>query len=340
MKKIILLLLTAVVLAFSAMAQTNIVTGIVRNPQGDPLHFAFVQNEQKQGVFTDSLGNFNISVTPNSVLRVNCAGYRDTSFALTGKQSNLNITLFEAVNVAAKTSSVAGEANRANTANVKSTMGDEILLQNNVASQTFDAARGATLPVFNPKEETQGSRYLLKGWVHGFVINSKGETVQDPHFLFAYDKMGGELLLTKDKQSAIDIDRGLVKSFTLYDNLNNAYTFENVPEVDKFHYVQLIAAGNKYKIYKFIKTTFVKANYTTDGVMSEGNNYDEYVDEDTYYVYNVQSNSLQKISLKKKAIKESFAKDADKLSKFMSDHSSDTIDDNYLASLGEYMNEQ
>jgi hypothetical protein len=324
---------------YSASAQTITLTGTVRNTSGDPLHFAFLQNEQKQGAFTDSMGNYSIAVMPNSRLKVNCAGYRDTSFIVTGKETTLNITMYGAVTIAGKTSSVGAAANSANTANVKSTLGDEITMQNDAANPTFSASRGDMLPVFNPKEETQGSRYLLKGWAHGFVVNSKGETIQDPHFLFAYDKMGGGLLLTKDKLSAIEIDRGLVTSFTLYDNANIAYAFENVPQIDKFHYSEVISSGNKYKIYKFIKTTFVKANYTTDGVMSQGNNYDEYVDEDTYYVYNVKTNALQKITLKKKAIKDGFTTDADKLNKFMSDHSSDTIDEGYLASLGEYMNE-
>lgn len=321
-----------------ATAQTNTITGIVRSSQGYPLHFAFVQNEQKQGAFTDSLGNFSIAATPNSKLHVNCAGFRDTSFIVTGKQ-DLNIILFEAVNVSAKISSVSGAANQANTSNVKSTLGDEITLQNSVSNRTFDAARGAILPVFNPKDETQGSRYLLKGWVHGFVVNAKGETVQDPHFLFAYDKMGGGLLLTKDKQSAIEIDRDLVSSFSLYGNADNVYTFENVPLIDKFHYVELISSGSKYKIYKAIKTTFEKANYTTDGVMSEGHNYDEYTDNATYYVLNVQTNGLKKVDLKRKAIRETFAADATRLNKFMSDHSSDNIDDSYLENLGTYMNE-
>jgi hypothetical protein len=338
MKRKYLLLLALFFPVATVLAQSTTISGTVVSPQGFPLHFAFVQNEQRQGAFTDSLGNFSIAVTPNSKLHVNCAGYRDTSFVVSGTQ-NLNITLYEAVNISAKTSNVSASANAANTANIKSTLGDEITLQNSVANQTFDAARGDMLPVFNPKEETQGSRYLMKGWLHGFVINAKGEIVQDPHFLFAYDKMGGGLLLTKDKQSAIEVDRGTITSFTLFDNLNTPYVFENMPLIDKFHYTQLISSGNKYKIYKFIKTTFVKSNYSTDGVMAQGNNYDEYVDEDTYYVYNVQTNALQKITLKKKAIKDSFANDANKVNKFMSDHSSDTIDDSYLASLGEYMNE-
>jgi hypothetical protein len=320
-----------------AMAQTTTVTGNVKDTQGDPLHFAFVQDSQKHGAYTDSLGNFSLELSPNATLRVNCAGYRDTTFVV-NNSTNLAIVMSPAANGPAPT--VAAEANAANQQSVKSTLGDAMTLQNaNLAVATqFDAAAGATLPVFMPKEETVGSRYLIKGWSHGYVINSKDATVQNPGFLFAYDKMGGGLLLTKDRSSAVEINKDLVKSFTLYDNVNRAYTFERVPQIDDNHYVEVVASGNKYKIYKAIKTRFEKANYSSDGVMSSGNNYDEYVDEDTYYVYNVQTNALQKIALKKKAIKEAFAKDDDKVNKFMSDNSGD-IDDNYLSNLGSYMNE-
>jgi len=100
-----------------------------------------------------------------------------------------------------------------------------------------------------------------------------------------------------------------------------------------------VSNGDKYKIYKAIRTSFVKSNYTTDGLTTSGNAYDEYKDEGTYYVYDVQTNDLQKITLKKKALKATFAKDGDKLNKFMTDHSSDDIDDTYLSGLGVYMNQ-
>jgi hypothetical protein len=101
----------------------------------------------------------------------------------------------------------------------------------------------------------------------------------------------------------------------------------------------VLASGDNYKIYKGIKTTFEKANYSTDGLYTTGHNYDLYTDEFTYYLYNVKTNTLQEITLKKKAIKAAFTADADKLNKFMSDHSSDSIDEMYLEELGASLNE-
>jgi len=340
MKKYSLFFLLFIGIAYTtARAQTTTVTGNVKDTQGDPLHFAYVQDDEKHSIYTDTLGNFTLQTSTNATLRINCAGYRDTTVAV-NNQNTISIIMHFAGNVNTGSNQTATLANDANRAALKDAIGTQMnLAQGSFNAPTqFDASRGASMPSFMPKEETQGSRYLIKGWAHGYVVNEKGETVQNPGFLFAYDKMGGGLLLTKDQASAIEIDRDMVKSFTLYDNLNNAYTFEKVPQIDNAHYVELIASGNKYKIYKTIKTHFEKSNYSTDGVMSTGNNYDEYIDECTYYVYDVQTNAVQKVALKKKALKDAFAKDNTKVNSFMSDHSSDPIDDNYLASLGSYLN--
>jgi hypothetical protein len=339
MKKYTFFALLLACILGSASAQTITATGTIKSTEGDLLHFAFVQDKvSKHAVYTDSLGNFTIDVSPNAHLYVNCTGYRDTMISVNNQTNFLVVLHLAGVNI---TATAAGVTESANRKALKQEFSDEITLKSGIMGKNdqFDAGQGALIPVFQPKDETQGSRYLFKGWVHGYVVNSKDSIVQNPQFQFEYDKMGGGLLLTRDQRSAIEIDRDLVKSFTLYDNLNRSYTFERVPQIDNNHYIQVVASGNKYKIYKAIKTNFVKSNYTTDGLSTTGNNYDEYIDENTYYVYDVKTNSLQKLSLKKKSIKEDFAKDQDKLNKFMSDHSSDDIDDFYLTSLGSYMNE-
>jgi hypothetical protein len=201
-----------------------------------------------------------------------------------------------------------------------------------------DLSQGSIYPVFTHKEATEGSRYFLAGWVHGFVLNSKDSIIQSPELFFNYDKIGGNLLLSKDKHSAIEVFKELIRKFTLIDDFNQQYTFTIVPEIDKTHFVQVIADGNSYKIYKAIKTKFVAADYTTNGIASTGNAFDSFEDEDTYYILNVKTNFLQKLPLKKKAIKEVFAQDPDKLNKFMGENSGSSIDDSYLANLADYMN--
>src|SRR6202012_357074 len=159
--------------------------------------------------------------------------------------------------------------------------------------------QGTMFPVFTIKEETRGSRYLFDKWQPGYVINAKDSLIKRPNFMFNYDKMGGGLLLTQDERSAIEVNRDAIKSFTLYNNAQVPVVFENVPEIDRNHYVEVIATGKKYRIYKLIKTKFEKSDYHTDGVVTTGNPYDEYVDEGNYFVIKDGSGQPQKIALKK-----------------------------------------
>jgi len=196
---------------------------------------------------------------------------------------------------------------------------------------------GSLLPVFSYKEETKGSRYLLGEWAKGSVVNADNSTFDNPGYLYNYDKMEGGLLMTGDKQSAIEVDKAQIKSFTVYVDKENPFVFENVPPVDNTHFVQVICTGDKYKIYKLTKTKFVKSNYHTNGLVSSGNPYDEYVDEDSYFVLKA-GNQVQKLGLKKKSVKDVFASEAEKVKKFFSENNGDIINDNFLKNLGDYLN--
>jgi hypothetical protein len=111
-----------------------------------------------------------------------------------------------------------------------------------------------------------------------------------------------------------------------------SYVFEDVPAIDKKHYMQIIASDSKYKIYKDLGTKFIKANFVTNGITSTGNNYDEYKDESVYYVVKLPAGQPEKLSLKKKAIKTALAADADKVNKYLSENDRE-VDDDYLKGL-------
>ena len=179
---------------------------------------------------------------------------------------------------------------------------------------------GSFFPVAKEKEETHGSRFLFADWLGGYVINSKDQEVKNPNFLFKYDKIRGILLLTNDKRSAMDIDKDEVKSFTLYDQGKQPLQFEKVPAVDDKHFMQVLSAGSKYKIYKLTTTKFIKSDMETNGLVSSGNPYDEYADEITYYVLTVKGNNVEKLILKKKAIKQAFSAEGNKVDDFLSKH--------------------
>jgi hypothetical protein len=303
-----------------AKAQTGTASGSVKDGKGNPLHFVFVGDEQyKEAAYSDSSGNFTITVHPDSKLKFELAGYKDTTVSI-GKNQDLQVVLL-----------LLGNSAPNNSLNTKSTLSGSADIQH---PNDVDLLR---LPG-HEKGKVHGNRYLFDNFAHGFIISSTDALLHDPAYTFDYDKLSGALLLTKDKNSVEEISFDHTKSFTLYSDKDERFVFEKVPGIDNAHYVQVLASGKKYKIYKLIKTRFIKSDYVNNGVTAHGNDYDEYVDDADYYVLDLQGGHPQKLLLKKKSIKEDFAKEADKVNKFLSDNSGN-MDDTYLSKLGDYMNQ-
>jgi hypothetical protein len=300
-------------------AQSILATGTVNNEQGNPVPFAFITDQKTQNAtYTDSTGTFKLNVNPVSTLIITCNGYK-TATANVDNKNNLKIILSP------------GVAATRNATNFNNTGNFEI------RTQLVDVL--GMISEKSTKEETHGSRYLFDDWMHGYVVDNNGAIIQDQHNLFNYDKIGGGLLMTLDKSTAMEISKEQIKSFTIFDKNTQPYIFENVPTIDSKHYVQLISAGKNVKIYKVLGTKFERANFSTNGMMSTGHNYDLYTEKSTYYVVKAQGGNPQKLALSKKAIKDVFADQGDKVNKFISTNSNKDIDDNYLKELGDYLNE-
>ncbi|MGZ3834286.1 MAG: carboxypeptidase-like regulatory domain-containing protein [Mucilaginibacter sp.] len=326
MKRHFLMLLLIITAAQVATAQITTITGSVQDDKGNPLHFVFVGDGQyKEGAYTDSTGNFAIRVHPDSKLKFELPGYSGALVSV-DKNTNLQVVL------------KAGDASASNSSDAQNTISAKIVEEKSSNDVQASVGYGGEISPSHQKGNLRGNRYLLDKFAHGFLVNSDGMLVHNANYLFDYDKMDGSILLTRDKKTIVDVGWDLTKSFTLYSNKDERFEFEKVPSLDKTHFVQVLASGSKYKIYKVIKTRFVKSDYVNNGVTSHGNDYDEYVDDADYYVLDVQGSLQKKLSLKKKSIKEDFAKDADKVNKYLSDNSGD-IDDAYLSKLGTFMNQ-
>jgi hypothetical protein len=324
MKNILFILALLLAAVQVTKAQVSNITGSVTDGKGNPCHNVFVADgPYKNATFTDSLGNFMIAVHPDSKLLFERAGYKDTIIAAAKP----------GMQVAMKAIGAAGAASSAGNSGAGAQ--SESLTRNQVAIISNDV--GGYLKPAHAKGDTRGSEYLFDTFVHGFMINASGELVQNPNYLFDYDKLNGDLLLTRDNKTILTVGWDQVQSFSLFSNSDERFNFEKAPSIDKSHYVQVLASGKKYKIYKLIKTRFAPADYVNNGAAPHGHDYDEYVDEPDYYVFDVQLNKVQKLSLRKGPIKKVFAKEAGKIGKFLSDNSGD-IDDAYLSKLGDYMN--
>ncbi|WPU95867.1 carboxypeptidase-like regulatory domain-containing protein [Mucilaginibacter sabulilitoris] len=319
MRKLILYLAFAFLVKVS-FAQSIETTGTVKNEHGQPISLAFVSDQKTQNAtYTDSLGTFKLNTAPASTLEITCAGYKST-ITKVDNAKDINVVL------------TAGES-----ANTSKTLSFD-----NANNPLFESHTQMidVLAMISPKSssgEVRGSRYLFNDWMHGYVVDNKGVIVQDKHYLFNYDKIEGGLLMTSNKSTAIEVNRDQIKTFTLFDNKHIPLVFENVPAINKNHYVEVITAGKNVNIYKDLGTMYEKANFSTNGMMSTGHNYDAYIDKSNYYVV-MKQGAPQKLSLKKKTLKTIFSSQSDKVDKFIADNSSSDIDDNYLKALGDYLN--
>jgi len=320
MKRITVLCLLVLICKFT-IAQTITISGTVTDQKGAPVSFAFIKDAQHSyQTFSGPDGTFTLNADPSSRLLATSSNYKESVVPIDNK-TDIQIVM---------TSNGTSNTTESNSKTATNTF------QIQEIGGTDRAAR--PLAHFGTaQDELHGSPYLFDHWVHGYAISPQDSVIENSNYLFNYEKISGILLYTDDGKTTYAVYKDKAKQFVLYDDNAQQYYFEDVPAIDDKHYVQVLASGSKYKIYKQLGTEFVKADFQTNGITSSGNNYDSYVDESVYYIVKLPGGQPQKISFKRKSIKAAFGTEADKADKYMSDHSDD-ISDAYLSSLGDYMN--
>jgi hypothetical protein len=193
---------------------------------------------------------------------------------------------------------------------------------------------------FHAPEATVGSPYLFDKWVKGSVTNINDTVVANPTFLFNYNKMTGALLLTQDMKTYVELDKGTYKAFTLKEASGAEHNFTKVPVINGNTFVETLAKGSRYGIYKLTKTRYKKADYHSDGLTETGDKDNQYIDEFEYYVisYNTKAPQAVKLSFKKKVIKEVFSADAAKVDSYFSQHKDDDLNEDFAKGLVEVLN--
>jgi hypothetical protein len=316
MKKTILTCLIGLISVLT-FAQKITVNGTVNDAQGKPVPFAFIKDAMHNyAAFSDANGGFTLKVDTADRILVSAPNFKKTTVTIKDPQNVSVVLTSEGAN---------NDKTAASGDSFKEKLSTEGMTRN--AGSEYIGKEGAL----------HGSRYLFEDWVHGYVLTSADSIKQNDNYLFNYQKMDGSLVLTEDGHTMQTIDRHLIKMFVLFDNQGQYYMFENVPSIDQTHFVQLLATGTSYKIYKQFGTKFIPNNYVSNGMTSSGNNYDEFKDDPSYYAVKVPGGAPQKFVLKSKSIKTTFTADAAKVNKYLSDHDSE-IDDNYITDLGNYLN--
>ena len=306
-------------LASITFGQTSPISGTVTDEQGQPVPFVFIKDAQHNyATYTGPDGTYKLNADPSSALMATSNNY---------KESLIKIEIQAKVDIVMHPGGTAG-TNAGSTA--------DAFAVTEIGTKGKDTQPMAQFGT--TKEELHGSPYLFTNWVHGYAITTADSIKQNDSYLFNYEKTTGLLLYTAGGNAMKAVNKEEIKGFTLFDEKGQPYIFEDVPVVNKKVFVQVLSSGSKYIIYKDINTKFHKADFTTNGITSSGNNYDSYDDNSNYYLVTQPNGTPVKFSLKRSAIKKIFGADAAKVNQFISAHDSDEVDDIYLEKLGDFMN--
>lgn len=193
---------------------------------------------------------------------------------------------------------------------------------------------------FNNEDNTIGKRFLFNEWVDGdSVIDVQGNLINTEAFIFNFDKTTGSLLASQDKINNMLVAPSGVQSFILK-SMGKRYFFTHVNTISASQfYLELVQSDTHYSLYKRYATKYIAANFRNDGVIQTGNNYNEYKDEDEYYVVDGVTKASQQVSLKAKALKTTFAADKEKVNKYFKDNNSSEINEKFLTGLVAYLNQ-
>jgi len=366
----VLAIVLPVLFAKAGYAQSLYVTGVVRDPAGKPVLSASVSvKNSRHGTSSDSLGAFHLSVKPGDSLVITAVGFADTTLATRGV--NLRDIVLVPRSGSLTEAVISGGDQRPGPASPDETARAEIIsgafqsyLQTaqfsngTYVTSSYDPAvrgaggmttvqtigfgplntinSGAMLPVVKHQDDTRGSRYLLPVFAKGVVVDMQGHVMSDSVSLLNFDKIDGQLMIAQNPGKYLEVDKEKVAAFALK-GPDTSFIFLNVPVLSKVNYFLLIATGPKYSAYKSLRTKFVKSNYQSNGLVETGNNYDEYIDKQTYF-WVTNEGKAGVFELKKKSIREVFAGEKAKVDAFFAIHKYDDIDDGFVRNLINYLN--
>jgi len=213
----------------------------------------------------------------------------------------------------------------------------ETAFKNYLQAESGRVYTGSGLPVFLIKEDSKGNRYLYEKWVRGSVVGTDGVVYNSSKYLFNYDKIGQKLLMLLDSNKMLTLNSGDISGFTLQDDTSQ-FHFERLKNSTDLNFYQPLYKDEKgYSFYKLLKTKFLKADYQSNGIVESGRKYDEYVDEEQYFILSAKQ-ELTRLDFKKKSVEKAFESDAPKLQVFFDQHKGEKINEEFVTSLVQFLN--
>jgi len=194
------------------------------------------------------------------------------------------------------------------------------------------------LPTVYNKEATVGSPFLLPIYVPGLVVNQLDSVINKPDYEYNYDKKSGNLLLKRNNQDPIAVNRDQVNMFCLKLD-KGGYIFMKVSLINANEFFQVISKGSKYSSYKLYKNIFIRANQqSSTGYTQDGKNYDEFKDVENYYMVDETKQEWSVFELTKRSIRKALSAQSPAVEQYFKDHKYEDLTESYIAQLLEKLN--
>ena len=143
---------------------------------------------------------------------------------------------------------------------------------------------------------------MYETWVDGAVTGVNGVVYNSPKYRYNYDKINKKLFMLLDTSTIVELSSEDIAGFNLKTD-GQVLVFERIKNSTDLNFYQAVYKNDKgYSLYKLLTTKFKKADYQTNGIIESGNKYDEYIDEQVYFILSPKQ-ELIKIVLRKKILK-------------------------------------
>lgn len=357
-----------------------VITGNVSDNRGGVLPGASITiRGQHSGTTSDNSGFFRMRVQPGAFICINAVGFRGDTVMVGDTTTRLDIVLeprvriLEGIVVTGTDQKAVGNdpmhvmVTRSAGATISEFLQSEMSYngQTMVTPYKVDSKTGmptvkdpdasyltntpantyyrmSAVPSFSIKEDVKGNRYLLGDrWGQGVIVTADDSLVDNRALKFNFDKIQQKLYTTKDLATIIELDNQHIKAFAIRDG-DSLMIFDRVGAIDSSRYFLVIvpAERGKYSLYRDIRTKFVKADYHSDGMTESGAPYDEYVDNNSYFLVLPGGLRARRLEMRKKYLKEIIPEEKFKVDEFFSKHRYDVINETLLKELILFLNDQ
>jgi hypothetical protein len=189
--------------------------------------------------------------------------------------------------------------------------------------------------------QVNGSQFFIPDWKPGEIISTKKEVFNNG-LQIVFDKVRQEVFIREKNSDVILLgEKDEIYSFSLKDGdsvyhfINSSLFSHDKPEV---FYQVLVYDSSGLSLFKYTRTSFVRANPTDMMRQREGDIYDAFVDHYIYYLSKAEGTVLP-VELKTKSEKNIFTLLNLDPEKYMKEHY-EKPDEDYLKNMVEFFNDK